>query len=94
MVTNYRNSVTKHCWKYCYSYITLTASCAPNVEERFFLSVSSSSSSDRPTGKRLLEGYSQACASKIKSKINLLLNLRSPRDYVGSSVRSRLWYLC
>ena len=24
--------------------------------------------------------------------MHLLLNLRSPRDYVGSSVRSRLWY--
>ena len=33
-------------------------------------SSSSSSSSSSNTGKLLLEGYSQACAAKIKSKIN------------------------
>ena len=32
-------------------------------------------------------------AVTVHQECNLLLKLRSPRDYVRSSVRSRLWYV-
>ena len=57
-----------------------------------------------PTSAALLPHITQANYMTMRDKSypmncptlhhNLLLNLRSPRDYVGSSVRSRLWYMC
>ena len=37
-------------------------------------------------------GHLQLMYVVFNNILNLLFNLRSPRDYVGSSVRSRLWY--